>query len=190
MLYYNLHQLFLCILFVTHPNNGYNQCKINLFSQDTISLQYIKEMPSDKADQTEKADQERQKALRKRAKKLRTRMAAKWVVVFVNHVFITRKSLNITWGILLPVHYRTKKLLVTRLIVCLYYFAILVPCNNFLKFILPFTEDENMKVICPTYHHKDRNLSKSRGKERLNRYQLNSLCHSKTRYSSLSVNWF
>jgi len=42
-----------------------------------ISLQYIKEMPSDKADQTEKADQERQKALRKRAKKLRTRMAAK-----------------------------------------------------------------------------------------------------------------
>ena len=56
--------------------------QIFLFSQDTISLQYIKEMPSDKADQTEKADQERQKALRKRAKKLRTRMAAKWVVVF------------------------------------------------------------------------------------------------------------
>ena len=54
--------------------------QIFLFSQDTISLQYIKEMPSDKADQTEKADQERQKALRKRAKKLRTRMAAKWVV--------------------------------------------------------------------------------------------------------------
>ena len=51
--------------------------QIFLFSQDTISLQYIKEMPSDKADQTEKADQERQKALRKRAKKLRTRMAAK-----------------------------------------------------------------------------------------------------------------
>lgn len=45
--------------------------------KDTISLQYIKEMPSDKAGETEKADQERQKALRKRAKKLRTRMAAK-----------------------------------------------------------------------------------------------------------------
>lgn len=45
--------------------------------KDTISLQYIKEMSTDKAGETEKADQERQKALRKRAKKLRTRMAAK-----------------------------------------------------------------------------------------------------------------
>lgn len=74
-MYYNLHPLFLYIFFTIRL--GCNQCKIIFFSQDTISLQYIKEMPSDKADQTEKADQERQKALRKRAKKLRTRMAAK-----------------------------------------------------------------------------------------------------------------
>lgn len=51
--------------------------KGTLEDKDTISLQYIKEMPYDKAGETEKADQERQKALRKRAKKLRTRMAAK-----------------------------------------------------------------------------------------------------------------
>ena len=47
------------------------------FSKDTISLQYIKDMSSDKADEAEKAEQERQKALRKKATKLRTRMAAK-----------------------------------------------------------------------------------------------------------------
>ena len=40
-------------------------------------MQYIKEMPSEKAEEKEKADQERQKSLRKRAKKLRTRMAVK-----------------------------------------------------------------------------------------------------------------
>ncbi|KAK2554509.1 S phase cyclin A-associated protein in the endoplasmic reticulum [Acropora cervicornis] len=45
--------------------------------KDTISLQYIKDMSSDKADEAEKAEQERQKALRKKATKLRTRMAAK-----------------------------------------------------------------------------------------------------------------
>ena len=42
-----------------------------------ISLQYIKELPSEQAGEAEKADLERQKALRKRAKKLRTRMSAK-----------------------------------------------------------------------------------------------------------------
>lgn len=51
--------------------------KGTLEDKDTISLQYVKELPSDKAGETEKADQERQKALRKRAKKLRTRMASK-----------------------------------------------------------------------------------------------------------------
>lgn len=45
--------------------------------KDTISLQYIKELPSEQAGEAEKADLERQKALRKRAKKLRTRMSAK-----------------------------------------------------------------------------------------------------------------
>ena len=45
--------------------------------QDGLSLQYIKDMPPDKSSERDKADFERQKALKKRAKKLRTRMAAK-----------------------------------------------------------------------------------------------------------------
>jgi hypothetical protein len=42
-----------------------------------MSLHHIKEMTKDQAEQQEKADLERRKALKKRAKKLRTRMTAK-----------------------------------------------------------------------------------------------------------------
>ena len=45
--------------------------------QDTLSLQYIKDISLDKIDEDVKASEERKSAFKKRAKKIRTRMAAR-----------------------------------------------------------------------------------------------------------------
>ena len=52
--------------------------------QEQLNLKYIADAPNDKADPRKAVDKERQKALRKRCKKLRQRMSQR-SVVYVTH---------------------------------------------------------------------------------------------------------
>ena len=52
--------------------------------QEQLNLKYIADAPNDKADPRKAVDKERQKALRKRCKKLRQRMSQRWVA-YVTH---------------------------------------------------------------------------------------------------------
>ena len=54
-------------------------CEISWFEQEAFNLAHISDAPYDKPDPQVASDKERQKALKKRCKKLRQRMAQKLV---------------------------------------------------------------------------------------------------------------
>ena len=60
--------------------------ELYLFKQERFNLEHIADAPHDRPDPRVVVDKERQKALRKRCKKLRQRMAQRSVALFVQYL--------------------------------------------------------------------------------------------------------